>query len=204
MTIIFYSLIIALFAYNVYWLFDTRNQYNFVYRAVYFTKPWDWLLAIVFIIIMITLVIILPPIVPAFLNFSWLHLLQKESTNANVEILYSVSDASRWLILPLWIFFLLILPKLAYQEERIFRHHNTRLIHCIFPNFKFGLMHCIVGVPIIVGLILGALGFLLSLKYIHHYKKQGDTAYGLLASTSVHGKYNIILITILCLGLILR
>ena len=229
--LIYYCIIGALFVINLRSIYIDRKRNNFVYKVVFISNPWDWALAALTIAFVIGCCIVLEPIMPSALNWSWpSYFFSKESSNINIEIIYQSMKLSSGLLILLFVFFILLLPKAAYEEEKIFRLHNNKLLHCIIPNLKFGFAHCIVGVPLWVGGMLCLVGFLLSLRYLYALNKHiepilSDTIleYGplharnvnrqsisleyngrkaILESTSLHGKYNIVLVTILFISLI--
>jgi len=202
--IIYFSLIIGLFAWNIYYVFQSRKQNNFVYRVVYFSRHWDWLLAIMLVAFIISACVLVSAIVPAWMNWSWLSLLGKDSANANIEIFFIIEKISSAFIFVLYAFFLFLLPKVAYMEEYIFRRGKNSVRQVLLSNFIFGMVHCIVGVQLWVGLVLIVFGLLLSLKYIFEYRKNEDRYDAMLASTSLHGKYNTIVVSLIIIALMLR
>ena len=203
MDLIFYILIGGLFVFNVISFFRNRKSDNFVYKIVFFSRHTDWLLAILLVVFVITLAVIVEPLVPQFLKWSLFSLIGKDGTNANVEIINQSLNISPIILIIVFAFLLLFLPKVAYWEEVRFRYGITKInSKAILTNLKFGLYHCLVGVPIWIGLLLGVVGFIFSLIYIHQYKKSNDLTIAVHSSTSLHGKYNIILIVLLIITLI--
>ena len=96
---------------------------------------------------------------------------------------------------------ILLIPKASYWEEIRFRHNITEFKKSIISNIKFGMAHCLVGVPLWIGIILALIGFVYTFKYIHEYKKTNNLDSALEASTSLHGKYNTILVVLLIIAL---
>lgn len=209
--IIYYIFIFGVFVYNIYVSINQRKKDNIVYRVVYLTKPWDWLLAICIIIPLITVVILLKPYVPSFLNWNWLNLLGSgpgsavvNAGNANVAVLKVVaSESYTWVAIPIYLFFLYFLPKAAYWEEYVFRRHNMRFLGIVLKNIQFGLLHCVMGVPIYIGLLLSILGIVFSIRYLAAYHRNFDHDESTLSCTSLHAKYNIILVTLLFIAVML-
>lgn len=80
------------------------------------------------------------------------------------------------------------LPSLALAEEKIFRNGTTGWIQGIAFSFIFGIVHCIVGVPIAAGLAISLAG----LWYTHQY-----FVGGIELSALHHTTFNLILILIL-------
>lgn len=202
--IIYYAIIGGLFFVNVISVVKNRKKDNSVYRIVFLTRHLDWLLAILIIMFFITSAVIIQPYVPFFLKWGLFSLLDKNGTNGNVEVLNQSSKFSIILVILIFGFFALLIPKSAYWEEIQFRYGITKINKKFFiSNIKFGLIHCIIGVPIWIGLLLIIIGFMFNLKYIYSYKKNNDLDIALDASTSLHGKYNMLLITLLVLSLTL-
>src|ERR1700741_5209867 len=203
MNIIFYIIISALFISNIVFAFKQRNESNYTYRIVYFSRVKDWIFCILTIWGLVTAVVVIDPYIPEFLKFGIFSLLGKEGTNANVEAINQSSSISPVLTIGVFAFFVLFLPKAAYFEERQFRHNIFEFKKSIITNIKFGLLHCIVGVPIWIGLLLSIIGFIFTIRYILEYRKTGSKELALYASTSLHGKYNFILILLFTLTLVL-
>lgn len=96
-----------------------------------------------------------------------------------------------------WVFlvlFALNVPRLAKREERAFRQHVRGTGPVLWNSFKFGLTHCIVGVPIGIGLAL----FLPGLFFAYVYSKGG-----VRLSTAVHAVYNYIVLAVAAVWLLL-
>lgn len=202
--IIYYIFIFGIFAVNIAELYLSRKQDNSSYRMVYLSRPLDWLLALLVIIFIITSIGILYPYIPEFLKFSLFSLLDKDGTNANIEIINKSNDVSIYLTIIIFLFFALLLPKAAYWEEQKFRQGHENIKQSIWSNIKFGMVHCIIGIPVYVGILLILIGFILTLKYLSTYRKTNSHKLAVESSTSLHGKYNIILVSILALSLILK
>ena len=200
--IIYYSVIGGLFLMNIIALYRSRKKDNIAYRIVLFSRHTDWIWALLIIVFVITSIFFIEPYVPQFLKFGLFSLLDKQGTNANVEIINQSSSISPILVVVIFAFFILLLPKAALWEEERFRHGTIELKKSIFSNVKFGLAHCLIGVPIWIGIILILIGFIYQLKYIHEYKKANEMEMALEASTSLHGKYNLILIFLLMMALL--
>lgn len=199
---IFYVIIAGFFLLNIYSFYKDRNKYNSTYRVVYFSRLKDWLFAILIIFTFIPALILIEPSVPEFLKFGLFSLLEKNGTNANIEIIEQSNKISPYLTITVFIFLLLIFPKAAYYEEKKFRHGILKVKDSIKNNIKFGLVHLIVGIPIWVALALSLIGFLLTFRYILEYKKMKSYQLALDASTSLHGKYNTVILLIVLIKLL--
>ena len=200
--IIYYSIIGGLFLLNIVSLYRQRKKDNISYRIVLFTRHKDWLLAFGLVVAVISLLVLIEPYIPQFLRFGLFSLLDKGGTNANVEIIKQSSSISILLMLVVFAILMLLVPKAAMWEEEKFRYGITELKKSIFTNVKFGMLHCLVGVPIWIGIVLIFIGFAYTLKYLSTYKKYKDHDLAVWSSTSLHGKYNVILIVLLAIALI--
>jgi len=208
--LIYFTIIGGLFAMNIWSIYKDRKKNNFVYRVVIFSRVMDWLWALLLIICVISFAALVEPYLPELLKWNLFSILGKNGTNANIEILKIASSPSssssslviisKLFILSIFLLFLLLIPKAAYWEEIQFRSGTTRINKkVIIRNLKFGLMHCIIGVPIWVGFILGGVGMAYSVRYIRVYKRTSDEDLALMSCTSLHGKYNLILILLLAI-----
>jgi len=202
--IIYYIVIFGIFGINIAELYLSRKEDNNCYKLVYLRRPLDWLLALLVIIFLITSIGLLYPYIPEFLKFSLFSLLDKDGTNANIEIINKSNDISVYLTIIIFLFFALLLPKSAYWEEQKFRQGHEKFSQSIWSNIKFGMIHCLIGIPVYVGIFLIIIGFILTLKYLSTYRKTNSHKLAVESSTSLHGKYNIILVSILALSLILK
>jgi hypothetical protein len=96
----------------------------------------------------------------------------------------------------------LALPYLAKGEEKTFRSLIFGTKNRIITSIKFGLVHMIVGVPLFIALILAVAGYIFSIFYVKAFYKAAkvdpytadDVAINV--STSVHAKYNFLIITL--------
>jgi hypothetical protein len=91
---------------------------------------------------------------------------------------------------------------LAKSEEETFRSLVFGTKKRIIASIKFGLVHMIVGVPLIVALVLALVGYIFSIFYVKSFNKAvmidpytADKV-AILSSTSVHTKYNFLVITL--------
>lgn len=229
---IYLMIVGGLFAVNAWSLYKARSKNNFVYRIVLFTRHKDWLWSILLIAGMITVGSLVEPHVPKILKWSVFSILDKDGTNANIAIVEGFGSAkasasmasliiSKIFLLIIYTIFILILPKAAYWEEKTYRYGTTEFnTKTVYRNIKFGLMHCVIGVPIWIGLLLALVGMVLAFRYIKEYRDRAritittseypykviNSEYphemAVLSSTSLHGKYNIILLTLIFLSII--
>lgn len=200
--IIYYTIIILLFIMNILWFYKSRKDNNSTYYMVYFSRPLDWLLGFIALITFVILLVSIEPYIPDFLKIGIFSLLDKDNVNGNVAILNKSSSISPIITILICLFLFLLFPKAAYSEEKTFRHKIINFKDSISSNIKFGLIHCIVGVPIWIGLCLSIMGFILTMRYIYEYKKTNSYDMALSASTSLHGKYNIIALALFILTIL--
>lgn len=200
---IFYAIIGGLFALNIVSAYKERRANNFAYRYVLFSQHKDWIWAFLLLSAIIIPGTIIEPYVPGFLKWSLFSILGKDGTNANVEIIGQSAKISPAIVFFIVAVLMLILPKAAYWEETKFRHGITKMDReCVKKNIKFGLLHCLVGVPIWIGLLLAIVGLALSVRYIRVYRKTNSSLTALSSSTSLHGKYNVILVILMTLAVL--
>lgn len=104
------------------------------------------------------------------------------------------------------------LPFFAYAEELIYRSYVFSLKERIISSLKFGFIHMLVGVPLIAAIVLCVFGFTLSIIYLKIYDREVEkigepedffealdncNQHAIYAVTSIHFKYNFILLSLL-------
>jgi hypothetical protein len=114
--------------------------------------------------------------------FSWLNLFGGEGTNINVAPV-----DIRWFGFVFLVLFAINLPYFAYQEEMWFRNDLTTWREAIAWSILFGLVHCIVGVPIGAGVALSIGGL-----WFSHCYFTGGVDWAMLNHTT----YNLIVVSI--------
>lgn len=199
--IIYYTIIGGLFLMNAITLYKQRKSDNLTYKIVFFSRFKDWFWAFLLVVSVIILVIIIEPFVPKFLKWGLFSLLDKGGSNANIEVIQQSSNYSSILMVIVFSILILLIPKASYWEEIRFRHNITEFKKSILSNVKFGFAHCLVGVHLWIGIVLVLIGFVYTIKYINEYKKTNSLDSALEASTSLHGKYNTILVLLLIISL---
>ena len=126
-----------------------------------------------------------------FLDRSWLYLIpvsNGESTNIAV-----MPATLKYVGLVFLVILALCLPRFAYAEEVKYRHGTQDWRDGFKRSLRFGLAHCIMGVPLYVGLALTVGG----LWFTHQYFKGGVER-----STAYHLAYNLLVLTLLSTYLI--
>lgn len=167
-------------------------------KRVYFNDLKDWLWAFLMMLGVFTVVVLLSLInLPQFLRFSWISLISSEVKSQNL-ITSPALSGSIPIVCIFWVVFTLCLPYLAKIEEIGFRGDATDIKSRIIKSILFGLVHMIMGIQLYIAIILIFVGYLFSCKYMIGFRKGGNEV-GLAASTSLHAKYNFIIITFGCL-----
>lgn len=167
-------------------LFDGTLQKNLM---VIENINW-WIIMQNFIVIIIVIVsfvglIILHPI----FKWSWLSLFKSDGTNINI-----IPMRIKYFGLLFALLLMANLPSLAMTEEKMFRLGTIGWIEGLNMSFLFGMMHCLVGVPIGAGLAIMIAG----LWFTHQY-----FIGGIELSALHHTTYNLILVSVIFLFLIL-
>lgn len=142
------------------------------------------------------------------MEYGWLHLFYEHGGNAGIAPLADASKSDYRmvrLLAPLsMLAFLFAVPFLAHNEEKMFRKGHTTWRKIIPQSVIFGLIHCIVGVPLGFGFALALSG----LFYGYHYKRTYEELRftighemaeerAVFVSTVYHSMYNTILVVVL-------
>ena len=167
-------------------------------KRVYFNDLRDWLWAFLMMLgVFITIVLLSLIDLPQFLRFSWISLISSGAKGQNL-ITSPALSGSIPIVCIFWVVFTLCLPYLAKIEEIGFRGDVTDIKSRIIKSILFGLVHMIMGIQLYIAIILIFVGYLFSCKYMVGFRRGGNEV-GLAASTSLHAKYNFIIITFGCL-----
>lgn len=138
------------------------------------------------------------------MSWGWYKLLTGHDGNANLTPITDLSKSSSLFLRVMPLLFvaalLLVLPDWARSEEQWFRYGITDWPTIWVKSVKFGLMHCIVGIPLAVGLALTVAGLFYARTYRRVALVEGAEA-GLEASTVAHLAYNTLVIVPLALFL---
>jgi hypothetical protein len=119
-----------------------------------------------------------------------------ESSQLNWEAIF---------IIGFWFLLILGIPFWARVEERLFRKGANTWKQICIRSILFGLVHLLVGIPLLAGLVLIVPGFLFACRYKYVRDRhlrwsnnpvQAEEA-GVIASTADHAAYNAILVTLL-------
>jgi hypothetical protein len=174
-------------------------------KMAYFTRPMDYLWSFLMVIgVMVTVVTFASIGLPNFMTWSWISMLGDGSADApsgNI-IAAPFKSGSVLIIAGFWLLLTLALPYLAKGEEQSFRSLVFGTKNRIITSIKFGLIHMVVGVPLFVALVLAIIGYIFSIFYVKSFYKAAKVdpytadEVAVNVSTSVHAKYNFLLITI--------
>ena len=174
-------------------------------KMAYFTRPMDYLWSFLMVIGVMTTVVTLASVgLPKFMTWSWISMLSSDSTDApSGNIMAAPFKSGSVLIIGIfWLLLSLALPYLAKGEEQSFRSLVFGTKRRIITSIKFGLVHMIVGVPLFIALILAVAGYIFSIFYVKAFNKAAKVdpytadEVAINVSTSVHAKYNFLIITI--------
>ncbi len=148
------------------------------------TKSWAEIIATNLLILAITLGLIVAVYVygPAVFRWSWIMLFatkDDQGTNLNLAGTQIPFFGPIFMVL-----LLLNFPRLARYEEEEFRDGTKDWKDAIPRSIKFGLWHCLVGVPLCGGILLAIPGFWFTRQYFRG---------GVDRSTLYHSVYNMIL-----------
>lgn len=175
----------------------------------YFKRPIDWLISFALVIFVFFSVGTLSQLgLPKFFTWSWTSLLSQKPVNV---ITSPLSSGSVFIIIGFWLILSFFLPYLAKAEEVTFREGIFETKRRIKTNIIFGLVHMVMGVPLYVVLVLSVVGYVYSIFWKRTYDKEIKSIGSVILaekfateaatskSTSIHAKYNFILITIVAL-----
>jgi membrane protease YdiL (CAAX protease family) len=168
-------------------------------KLVYFRNCLDYLWAFLLVLgVIISVSLINLVELPYILKFSWISFITSGESRGSNLATTPLSSGYVLIVLIFWVVMTLCLPYLAKIEEIMFRSNVLKRSDRIKKSIIFGLIHMIMGIPLYIALVICVMGYIYSYKYYKAYIKGGDEL-GLAASTSLHAKYNFILITFGCL-----
>jgi hypothetical protein len=128
------------------------------------------------------------------LRFTWLQLLAVPGEQVEGQNLMTAGLRIPWFVYLFLPLLMLNVPRFARAEEEMFRDGVRGWKAGVWSCLKFGLMHCIVGIPVAFGLALAIPGA----WFLAHYWKGG-----LRRSTAVHAVYNWVILLMAAIYLIL-
>ena len=195
------TLVIGSALYNSYK--DFRKDSS-VLKMAYVKNKIDYLWAFLLVMFVFVTIGALASIgLPKFMTWSWISMLGSGADAPSGNIMAAPFKSGSVLVITgFWFLLTLALPYLAKGEEEAFRSLVFGTKKRIITSIKFGLVHMIVGVPLFVALILAVAGYIFSIFYVRAFKKAAKVdpytadEVAILASTSVHAKYNFLIITL--------
>jgi membrane protease YdiL (CAAX protease family) len=195
------TLVIGSALYNSYK--DFRKDSS-VLKNAYVKNKIDYLWAFLLVMFVFVTIGALASIgLPKFMTWSWISMLGSGTDAPSGNIMAAPFKSGSVLVITgFWFLLTLALPYLAKGEEEAFRSLVFGTKKRIITSIKFGLVHMIVGVPLFVALILAVAGYIFSIFYVRAFKKAAKVdpytadEVAILASTSVHAKYNFLIITL--------
>ena len=161
--------------------------------------PWGmlkiFLISIPIIAIVLTVGITLITVSPKILGFTWLQIFSSpDHKEAGTNLMVAGATKIPAFGVLFLVLFMANIPRLARIEEEQFRRGTKDWKDGAWRSLRFGLAHCIVGVPVGIGLALGLGG----LWFTYQYFKGGVGR-----STVYHSIYNWILAVFLFVFLVL-
>ena len=196
------TLVIGSALYNSYK--DFRKDSS-VLKNAYVKNKIDYLWAFLLVMFVFVTIGTLASIgLPKFMTWSWISMLGDGGANTpSGNIMAAPFKSGSVIIISIfWLLLTLALPYLAKGEEKTFRSLVFSTKGRIITSIKFGLIHMVVGVPLFIALILSVAGYIFSIFYVKAFSKAAKVnpytadEVAVNVSTSVHAKYNFLLITI--------
>lgn len=123
-------------------------------------------------------------------KWSWLSLFKSDGTNINIVPIHI-----KYFGLVFALLLMVNLPSMAMAEEMWFRAGTDNWLNGLYISFIFGIVHCLVGVPIGAGVAITLGGLWFTYQYFLG---------GVELSALHHTTYNLILISTLFLLLVLK
>lgn len=187
-------------------LISERRNYEFVWQV--WKRFRIKMFVQVFGIIMLTIAAAIVLWEVPGLKWGWINLFFSGGGNMFIAPITEGSQSTHvsiQLMVPLFFFALmLVLPFLARSEERSFRKGYDEWGPIIKQSVKFGLVHCLVGVPLAAGIALIISGFFYGYKYKRAFDRNMETlGYGraedeaVMVSTTYHTMYNMVVVALL-------
>lgn len=145
------------------------------------------------------------------LNYGWINLFfDGEGGNMLIKPIMEGSESANIMVrlmVPLFFVTLaFVLPFLAQSEERSFRKGYDEWGSIVKQSVKFGLVHCLVGVPLAAGIALIISGLFYGLKYKRAFDRKVESMdywraedEAVMVSTTYHTMYNMIVVGLLLL-----
>ncbi len=207
-------------------LWTERHRYGFFWHV--WSRVRLGMVVSTFCVLTLTIIVALLLMKVPGLHYGWMHLFYSKGGNVMIEPALAGSKSSvgwvRWLPVLFIAVFIFCIPFLARLEEEIFRARRVEWRPILIMSLAFGLIHCVVGIPIAFGLALSLAG----LFYAYQYRRaatrfidgaikraatapislaeagEGANEEGLMVATAYHTVWNTIACSILLIGSIVQ
>lgn len=191
-----------------YVFINERKNFKFVI-AILKRFRLGMLIRVIGIMLMtIAIALLLVYFVPG-MKYGWANLVYTDGGNLLIQPIqqgsHSTSVLVRMMVPVFFLALLIALPFLAKSEEEGFRKGYIHWGEIMWQSLKFGLMHCIVGVPFGVGLALSIPGFFFACMYRRSFilstREFEDISQAeeeaIMVSTTYHTMYNVVAVMLL-------
>jgi len=142
------------------------------------------------------------------LKYGWTNFFFDVGGNMLIQPIIEGSESTsilvRLMVPAFFIALAFVLPFLARSEEQIFRKGYDELCPILKQSVKFGLVHCLVGVPLAAGIALIVPGLFYGLKYKRAFDRNSEMVdcqraeeEAVMISTTYHTMYNVVIVAIL-------
>lgn len=189
-------------------LWTERNRYGFVWRV--WRRFRLGMLLVTFGVFVITVVVAVSLTLIPGLGYGWMHLFYAKGGNVLIEPVLAGSRSSidwvRFVPVAFLAVFIFVMPFIARLEEEMFRKGHTDWPTIMRRSLGFGLMHCVVGIPVAFGLALSLAGLFYAYQYKTAYERflqahprmfGAAEEEGLMVSTTYHTLWNTIACSLL-------
>ena len=106
----------------------------------------------------------------SFLQWSWTKYVFGSSINITYAPMQTGNELMNKLLgIPFLLLLMVAVPQLAYREEKMFRESTINHLTILWKSFVFGMIHCIVGIPLAAGIALVIPGLLLGYVYRNYF-----------------------------------
>lgn len=179
-------------------LVRNKNRLSFIID-IYFKQGFIvYIKSLLIVALLITTSYYIYDIIPSWMKWTWLNWFIDGNTSGILgEPFKTDKDIFGYIYLVIFsIVIIMCLPYFAEWEENTFRKNKLTIIQGITSSISFGLIHVVMGIPIVGLIIVTVVGFLYWINYIYLYRKKGENI-ALLNNISLHTIYNLIVVFIL-------
>ncbi|MFH5209214.1 hypothetical protein [Antrihabitans spumae] len=160
----------AVLLYGIFNVLRDSSRVETYRRTVRAIRPWMFLTTVVHIAVLLAAIVALLQV--PFLSYGWWKLL---GGDGNVLVGQTGFDGIGWqiasLVIPVGIF--VLVPDLAYGEELMFRLGADSMSHIerLQRQVRFGIAHCLMGVPLAAGIALILSGYYYQAIYLRALRR---------------------------------